>query len=216
MVFSSMISRRDTRKCAAILGAIFLFEGFFVALLASPHPVKFLIWMGFLPGRHTPTVAGWVIAAVVAVAFITTSAWRLPAVRASLFRPSWLKLLAIGVGLVAGVLEEIAFRAMLMDAARDHGANIIVQILLSAVAFGLLHGIWALFRGSWRVGAGAVLATGTLGAALAVVYLASGRSLAPCVAAHVLLTALVEPGLVLAAVSGEMGRRTAPTSSAHS
>ncbi|MEO6807451.1 MAG: hypothetical protein ABI286_04210 [Edaphobacter sp.] len=66
-------------------------------------------------------------------------------------------------------------------------------------------------------GAGAVLATGTLdSAALAVVYPASGHSLAPCVAAHVLLTALVEPGLVLAAVAGEMGRLTAPLSSANS
>jgi hypothetical protein len=44
-----------------------------------------------------------------------------------------------------------------------------------------------------------------LGAALAVVYLASGRNVAPCIAAHLLINALVEPGLVLAAVRGEMG-----------
>jgi hypothetical protein len=46
--------------------------------------------------------------------------------------------------------------------------------------------------------------------ALAIVYLVAGRNVAPCVAAHFLINAFIEPGLVLAAVRGEMGRlRTA-------
>ena len=105
-----------------------------------------------------------------------------------------------------GILEEIAFRSMLMDSLRDHGAAAWLQVLLSGVCFGLLHGIWALFGGKWRIGLGAVIATGLLGAALAIVYLIGGRSLAPCVSAHFLLSALAEPGLVLAAVGGDMGR----------
>ncbi len=199
-----MLPSNDTRKATAILGAIFLFEGVFVALQAYPDPVRFLRWLGFLPGRHSAVAAGWFLAGLVTIAFVVLSATRLPSVRANLFRISWLKLLALGTALVAGILEEIVFRSMLMDAARDRGANALLQVLLSAITFGLIHGVWALFRGSWRAGFGAVVATGILGAALAAVYLASGRSLAPCVAAHCLLNALAEPGLVLAAVRGEM------------
>jgi membrane protease YdiL (CAAX protease family) len=199
-----MFPTNDIRKAAAIIGSIFLFEGFFVALQAYPDPVRLLRWLGFIPGRHGPAGAGWYLATLVTVAFVVLSA-RLPSVRANLFRPSWLKLLALGMALVSGILEEIFFRSMLMDRARDHGANALLQVLLSSITFGLMHGVWALFRRSWRAGLSAIVATGILGAALAVVYLASGRSLAPCVAAHCLLNALAEPGLVLAAVRGEMG-----------
>ena len=77
---------------------------------------------------------------------------------------------------------------------------------LSGVAFGLVHGIWALFRGSWRAGLGAITATGILGAALGIVYIVGGRSLAPCVTAHFWINVFSEPGLMLAAIRGEMGR----------
>jgi membrane protease YdiL (CAAX protease family) len=126
--------------------------------------------LGFLPGRHSAVAAGWFLAGLVTIAFVVLSATRLPSVRANLFRISWLKLLALGTALVAGILEEIVFRSMLMDAARDRGANALLQVLLSAITFGLIHGVWALFRGSWRAGFGAVVATGILGAALAAVY----------------------------------------------
>jgi membrane protease YdiL (CAAX protease family) len=48
------------------------------------------------------------------------------------------------------------------------------------------------------------VATGMLGVALAIVFVVGGRSLAPCIAAHFLINALIEPGLVLAATRGEM------------
>jgi uncharacterized protein len=201
-----MSSPHDTRKAAAIIGAIFVTEGILVALSTYKHPIDFITKMGFLPGPHTPSSLGCYLAILVTIGFVALSA-RFPSVRANLLRPSWLKLLALGLALVSGIFEECVFREMLMDAARNHGANALLQVLLSAIAFGLAHGIWALFRGSWRAGIGAIVATGILGAALAVVYLASGRSVAPCVAAHCLMNVLIEPGLVLAAVRGEMGRQ---------
>ena len=57
---------------------------------------------------------------------------------------------------------------------------------------------------SVRAAIGATVATGLLGAALAVMYLAGGRNLVPCIAAHFLINALAEPGVVLAAMRGEM------------
>jgi hypothetical protein len=107
---------------------------------------------------------------------------------------------------VAGSLEEIVFRGLLMNGLQNIGIGAVLQIILSGVAFGLVHGIWALFRGSWRAGLGAITATGILGAALGIVYIVGGRSLAPCVTAHFWINVFSEPGLMLAAIRGEMGR----------
>jgi hypothetical protein len=194
------------RKAAAILAGIVLFEGFFVVWIAAPNTGNFLRWLGFLPGRHTPAPAGYLAAAIVAVLFVTLSAIRLPSVRANLLRPSGLKLLAIGVAIAAGILEEIAFRPMLMDWAQSHGAGVILQVIASGLGFGIIHGIWAFFGGKWQAGLGAITATSLLGAALAIVYLVGHRSVAPCIAAHFALDLFVEPGLVLAALRGEMSR----------
>jgi membrane protease YdiL (CAAX protease family) len=49
-----------------------------------------------------------------------------------------------------------------------------------------------------------VIATGTLGAALALVYVISDRSLAPPIVSHFLVTAVIQPGILFAAFSGQM------------
>ena len=199
------------RVAAGILGAITFFEGIFVIppLLEKPH--KFLVHLGFLAGPHLPTALGWALGFAVALAFIAFSC-RLPSVRANLFRPSWLKLIAIGLAVVAGILEEYYFRGIIMDWAMQKGSDAAAQVVLSGLAFGVAHGIWALFRGSLSTGVGAIIVTGVLGALLAIVYLASNRSLAPCITSHFLINLFIEPGLVLAAVRGEMRRRWRPGS----
>jgi hypothetical protein len=191
-------------KAGLVLGAITVFEGFFVLELVFPGPREYFTWLGFLPGRHSPAPYGYPAALVVAALFIALSAWRLPSVRANLVRPSWLKLLAITVAVFAGILEEVAFRPILMNALQARGIGVILQVLASAVGFGLVHGVWALFGGHLRAGIGAVLATSLLGGALACVYLIAGRSVAPCIVAHFLLDLFIEPGLILAAARGEM------------
>lgn len=209
-----MTALSPPRKAALILGGITIFEGSFVAMQAVPAPRSYFTWLGFLPGRHTPAPMGYPSALFVAVLFIAISAYRLPSVRANLVRPSWLKLLAIGVAVAAGTLEEIAFRTLLMNALNNRGIGPLGQVFASAIAFGIVHGIWAIFGGHLRAGIGAVTATGILGAGLAVVYLVAGRSVAPCIVAHFLLDLFVEPGLVLAAARGEMS--SSPVSSTHS
>jgi len=197
---------RNRGKAAGILGGIVVFEGFFVVWQAWGDVAGYLRWLGFLPGRHWPQPVGYATAAVVAIGFVALSA-RLPSVRENLIRPSWLKVLAIGVAVAAGILEEIAFRPLLMNALQERGMGPVVQVVLSGLGFGVIHGVWAFFGKKWHAGAGAIVATGLLGSALAVVYLVSGRSVAPCIAAHFALNVFAEPGLVLAALRGEMGRR---------
>lgn len=65
---------------------------------------------------------------------------------------------------------------------------------LVEAGWGAVHAVWGVK--SWSAGLIAALSTTLLGAALGVVYLAGGRSLAPCVVANTLITALIEPGLI--------------------
>ncbi|HET7174477.1 MAG TPA: CPBP family intramembrane glutamic endopeptidase [Gammaproteobacteria bacterium] len=192
------------KKAALILAGFMVSEGAIVMLSFLGSPAKFMAYIGFADGRHGAAL-GWLLALAVTVAYVVSSL-HLPSVRANLVRPSMLKLLALPMALFAGILEEAVFRGALMDHLARQGSSVAVQILLSGLTFGLAHGIWGLFGKSLRATLGATFVTGVLGAALAVVYLASGRLLMPCIAAHFIIDALIEPGIVLAACRGEMNR----------
>jgi hypothetical protein len=45
-----------------------------------------------------------------------------------------------------------------------------------------------------------------MGVGLALVYLAADRNLAPCIVAHFIITGAIEPGLMIAAVTGQWDR----------
>ena len=194
----------NERKSAWILGAIAAIECGWVVLNLRINGWRFVRYLGFAPGL-SGNVTGWIAAAVVVVIFVAL-AMRLPSVRANLFRPSLLKLLAIAVAIGAGILEEVMFRRWTMNWLMAHGFGVVVQVLGAGLLFGAAHGVWGLMGKSVRAAAGATLATGFLGAMLAIVFLLAGRSLAPCVTAHFLINLFIEPGLVLAATRGEMGR----------
>jgi CAAX protease family protein len=194
----------ETRKAALILAAIAIVEGTWVLVNLLVNPRGFLRYVGFLNESSEPL--GWVLSILVFVGF-TAFARRLPSVRTTFLALSGLKLLALAVAIAAGLCEEAIFRKLLMDTLARHEFSILLQVVASALAFGLMHGIWGAFRGSLAAAVGATLATGALGLALALVYIASHRLLAPCIVAHFLINALAEPGLVLAAVRGEMGAR---------
>lgn len=196
--------RNPERLSAWILAGIAIAEGWWVVENFVYNPHGLVAYLGFTLGR-TGKPAGWLLAALVTGSFVWVS-MRLPAVRANLFRPSFLKLLALAVAVMAGILEEVIFRKWLMDYLQGRAIGPIVQVLGSGLLFGLAHGVWGLLGRSLRAAASATVATGLLGAGLAVVYIMSGRSLAPCIATHFLINALLEPGLVLAAVSGQMGK----------
>lgn len=195
--------KTDTLKAAAILIAIAASEATWVAFTLRASGNRFWRYMGFVdPGRAG--VAAWVLAVIVAMLFVSRTSASLPSVREHLFRPSGLKVLALLVAITAALCEEAIFRKLLMDALQRHGSSVITQVLASAVAFGLAHGVWGAIRGSARAAAGAIFTTGLVGGALAAVYIAGHRVLAPCVLSHFLINVLAEPGLVLAAVRGEM------------
>lgn len=197
-----LLAASSERKAAFILTAIAVAEGWWLWASAHGHPRGFLRYTGFVDAQ--PAVVGWLLAVLLFVAFTGYAANRFPSVRANLVAPSFLKILALAVAVSAGFCEETIFRKWVMDGVEHAHYSIIVQIVASALAFGLLHGMWGLFRGSIIAAVGATVATGILGAALAVVFVTSHRVLAPCIVSHFLINAFAEPGLVLAAVRGEM------------
>ena len=198
----------NERKSAIILALIAAIEGAWILLNFYVNGTRFFQYLGFWP-HVSGTPLGWLLALIVSALYVAVAA-RLPSVRENLLRISWLKLLGLTVAISAGILEEVMFRRWLMNYMQDrHHAGVMLQIIVSGLAFGLAHGVWGLMGKSVRAAIGATVATGILGIGLAIVFVASGRNLAPCIVAHFLINLLIEPGLVLAATRGEMQRRTA-------
>jgi len=156
------------------------------------------------------TPAGWALAGVVTVLYIAYAMRALSFVRTYAFVPRrWreatgLKLFVVPMALVTGLFEEMFFRRFIMDLLQHYGGGAAEQIGVSALSFGLVHGVWALF-GGFRAGLGATISTAVLGGFLAGVYILSGRSLLPCAASHIAINLILEPWLILAATSGRWG-----------
>jgi uncharacterized protein len=193
------------RKSGIILGVISVSEGAWVATNLVMSRWRFVRYTGFQ--SHSIPPFGWAAALVVAAGFIALSTG-LRSVKENLFRASWLKLLAVAVAVTAGICEECIFRKLLMDVVQRHGWGTALQVGGSALLFGVAHGIWGLFGGSFRAALGATIATGMLGFALACVYVLSDRIVAPAIVSHLVINLFIEPGLVLAATRGEMGNRS--------
>lgn len=192
-------SAESTTRLILIL--IIATQGTVVLWSLASNPAGFFKYLGFHEGLWR-TATAWLLAAAVTAAYVASAA-TISFVRQHLFRWSTLKALSIVAALAAGVLEEVVFRKWTMDALNNSGYGPFVQVLASGLAFGAAHLIWGVKN--FKAGLNAMVSTSALGAALAVVYLVGDRSLAPCVVAHIVVTALIEPGLILAATNNKLG-----------
>jgi uncharacterized protein len=117
---------------------------------------------------------------------------------------SLFKLLGILSAVVGGIVEEVFFRRWTMDMFMSGGFNPILQLVVSGVAFGLAHTSWTLLvKRDFKATLPAIISTSILGIFLAIIYLAGGRNLGTCIFAHVLINIVIEPWLMLSAVSGK-------------
>jgi uncharacterized protein len=201
-----MLDKRAKRIVWAFLLGVIVAEG--SAILLSFHAkadlLAALIRFAFAaPG----TFAAWSLAALITVLYVAFAAAGSAVLRTHLLRPSrWrpyaaMVAAAVPMALISGFFEEAFFRKTLMDVAQHRGAAIGVQIAVSALAFGAVHAVWGAMGGSLRGALGAMLATSALGAALAAVYAVGGRSIAPCIAAHIAINLLIEPWLIITAAT---------------
>ncbi len=186
-----------------ILGSATLLMSLPIIQHVAVRPQGFLKDLGFSSGpRGTP--ASWLAAMIVALLCIRFCVKHIPPVAQHLLRLSPLKVMSVVVAVVAATIEEAFFRRWVMDAVLRAGGTGWIQVLASALAFGVPHGYIGLIRRSFPIALGAVIATTIIGAALAVVYLLGERSLAPCITGHFLIDAAILPGLMLAGASGQM------------
>jgi membrane protease YdiL (CAAX protease family) len=202
------------QQALRILLFILFGQGIFVAITLFDKPAAFIAYLGFAPGAAGSWLA-WMLAFVITALYVW-SARSISDVREHMFRPSALKVVAVVTALVAGILEEVIFRRWVMDYLDRAGYGGVVQVIASCLSFGLVHLLWGVRN--LAAGVNAAISTGLLGIGLAIAYIVGGRSLAPCIVAHVVISALIEPGLMLAAVSNKLGywRERSPISGAGS
>jgi hypothetical protein len=175
-------------------------------------------WAGWLwrtASDPRGTVAAWSLAAAVTAGYVIYSATRSSVIRSFALRPAaWgpllaIRLVAIPMSFVTGFFEVVFFRKVVMDVAQHHAYSPSMQVIISAGVFGVAHALWVVFSGKVRAAVAVIIATGTFGGLLAIVYLLGGRSVAPCVAAHIVVNLILEPWLVLTSVTGNWARRQA-------
>jgi len=193
----------DRRKTILILGLTSLFMFSPLAMSLFWHPIPLFQNLGFERGTIAPPVV-WILAMITAIAYVLYTMKAIPFVASMQREISLFKLLGVLSAVVGGIVEEVFFRRWIMDMLMSGGFNPILQVIISGIAFGLAHTSWTLLaKSDFKVTLPAIISTSTLGIFLAIIYLAGGRNLEPCIFAHVLINTVIEPWLMLSAISGK-------------
>ena len=143
---------------AILLTAVTSALGWWQAALFEPAPSSAL-WTWIVPALF----------AVAAVGTVLSIDWRSPKARV-------LPLIAVGV-LFVGFAEELVTRGILVVGLREGGVPEWAVIVVSAVLFGLLHGINGFFGQSWRLTALQVVIATLMGVAFFATRMTTGTLL---------------------------------------
>jgi membrane protease YdiL (CAAX protease family) len=81
----------------------------------------------------------WILATITTIAYVLFTMKAIPLVLAKQKEVSLFKLLGILAALVGGIFEEVFFRRWTMDMFMSGGFNPILQVVISGIAFGLVH-----------------------------------------------------------------------------
>jgi len=182
-----------------LISMIFLWGSFVVVSFFS-NPIGFVSYLGFTNSNGS-NILSWLSALILVIIYCFSSS-KIYAVKYYMFKINMLKVVSIFAAIFAGIMEEIIYRKWIMDYLNSHDYSLILQVVLSGLAFGVVHLIWGIKN--IKAGVNAFISTALLGFALAIIYLVSGRSLAPCIVAHFMITALIEPGMLIAAKNNKI------------
>ncbi|WP_193745284.1 CPBP family intramembrane glutamic endopeptidase [Geomicrobium sp. JCM 19055] len=122
--------------------------------------------------------------------------WIIPDIRPFVFEWSKLKIWAIPLAVLSGIIEEVFFRKIIMDAIQGLGYGVLLQTFISATIFAAAHLIWVLFSRDWRFILPVLISTFVLGVLLSLAYVASDRVVLPVIVAHIVINLIIEPGLL--------------------
>jgi hypothetical protein len=194
----------DRRKTTLILGASSFIMFSPLAMVLVGFKILLFENLGFTRNSIASPIA-WILAAVAGIAYVVYTMRAIPFIAGMQREISLFKLLGIFAAVVGGIVEEVFFRRWLMDMLMSRGFESIPQVLISGIAFGLAHSSWTLFaKRDLKFSLPAIISTSILGVLLAIIYLAGGRNLGPCIFAHVMINIVIEPWLMLSAVSGKL------------
>jgi hypothetical protein len=155
----------------------------------------------------------WILATTVGIGYVVYTLRAIPFVAGMQHEISLFKLFGILAVVVGGIVEEVFFRRWVMDTLMSGGFASVAQVMVSGIAFGLAHASWTLLaKRGLQFSLPAIASTSILGVLLAIIYLAGGRNLGPCIFAHVMINVVIEPWLMLSAVSGEWRAKQARAS----
>jgi len=185
--------------------AAFLWGSLAIALLVLRLSGETLADIGF---RGRGAWPGWVLALVIAalhVAMLSMGPLRHPG-----FATDWSLLRiysSVIVATAAGVCEEGVFRGFVMTKLQQARVPLVLQVMASAILFGLAHAGWGFVSGeaNYMAAMGAMISTSILGLLLAICFALSKRSLWPVVVAHGVIDLIEEPWLMIFAMTGGFG-----------
>jgi hypothetical protein len=177
--------------------SLFMFSPIFMHLLGYRIPM--FEHLGLTTDTFAPWFA-WVFMLILTISYVIYTFKAIPFVFKMQRELSFFKLVGF-LTIVGGVLEEVVFRRWLMDLLMRLGYGLVFQIFISGVAFGLAHIVWGLFGRNRQFLFGSFLSTTFLGFALAIIYLIGDRNIGPCIISHSLINIIIEPWLLLSAIS---------------
>ena len=193
----------DRSKTAWVLGGATLTMFSPLAMVLAGYRIPMFQNLGFARNSMASPLA-WILATIVGIVYVLYTMRAIPFIASMQREVSLFKLLGILSAVVGGIVEEVFFRRWIMDMLMSRGFASIIQVGVSGVAFGLAHASWTLLaKRDFKATLPAIMSTSILGISLAIVYLAGGRNLGPCIFAHVLINIVIEPWLMLSAVSGK-------------
>ena len=188
-----MNAMTDRRKTAWILGTAALIMFSPLAMVLVGYPIPMFQNLGFERNSIASPIA-WILATIVGIVYVFYTIRAIPFVASMQREISLFKLLGILTAVVGGIVEEVFFRRWIMDMLMSGGFAPILQVIIAGIAFGLAHTSWTLLaKRDFKVTLPAIISTSILGIFLAIIYLAGGRNLGPCIFAHVLINIVIEP-----------------------
>ncbi|MEH6944240.1 CPBP family intramembrane glutamic endopeptidase [Bacillus sp. JJ722] len=198
-----MTTSNDRVKTGWILASISIMLTASIIFWYVGNPQSFIETRVGLNSEVFSSGSVWFFTFFIVIAYISYTVIALPFVSEHLFTFSWLKVIGIWAAIVTGIVEEVLFRHILMDFLLSINFSNTSQILISGIVFGLAHGAWVLLRGDLKIAIPVIISTTVLGSLLAALYIMTDRSTFAPIIAHILINLVIEPWLMLAAVSGK-------------
>ena len=193
----------DRNKTTLILGGLSLTMFSPLAMVLIGYQLPMFQNLGFERNSIASPIA-WILAAIVGIVYVSYTLKAIPFIASMQREISLFKLLGILAAVVGGIVEEVFFRRWVMGTLMFRGFASVTQVIISGIAFGLAHAGWTLLaKRDLKFSLPAIMSTSILGVFLAIIYLAGGRNLGPCILAHVMINVVIEPWLMLSAVSGK-------------